>query len=365
MTGFDISSEASRALRRMARLTTRWFLCMGLSVMSPFFAGCGNGESPAQSATTLLAKARALAKEMGSGNPVAQSVPRSGSEGSLIAFESAESNVVENDMNRVTDVFVYDRQAKRTTRVSINSGGAQANAGSFLPQLSHDGRYVVFESLASNLVPDDTNRQRDVFVHDLRTQETRRVSVNSAGEQANNFSQAAHVSRDGRYVVFESLASNLVPGDTNGVIDVFVHDRQTQHTTRVSVATGGSQANNTSVNPTVSGDGRFVTFESFATNLTPEQTDGQKQTFIHDRETGKTVRAPNHSAADSAAGPPTPALIPADGQRRVCRGSALNHSRIRSFSFGIDSQPSGPSVAATGLTFLSSSAQCTESATAL
>lgn len=223
-------------------------LCLGL-------AGCGNGENPAQSATTLLAKARALAKGAGSDKPAAQPVAPSGSDGRFMAFESAESNVVEGDTNRVTDVFVFDRQAKRTARVSINSSGAQANGGSFLPQLSGDGRYVVFES----------------------------------------------------------LASNLVPRDTNGVIDVFVHDRQTQQTTRVSVASGGLQANNTSVNPTLSADGRYVTFESFATNLTPEQSDGQKQTFVHDRETGRTMRAPNQSAAGAAVGLPTPSLVPAEG----------------------------------------------------
>ena len=276
-------------------------------------AGCGNGENPAQSATTLLAKARALAAGTGSGKPAAQPVAPSGSDGRFMAFESAESNVVEGDTNRVTDVFVFDRQAKRTVRVSINSSGAQANGGSFLPQLSGDGRYVVFESLASNLVPDDTNRQRDVFVHDLQTRKTTRVSVDSAGGQANNFSQAAHLSGDGRYVLFESLASNLVPGDTNGVIDVFVHDRQTRQTTRVSVASGGLQANNTSVNPTLSADGRYVTFESFATNLTSEQSDGQKQTFVHDRETGRTMRAPSQSAAGAAVGLPAPSPIPAEG----------------------------------------------------
>ena len=266
-------------------------LCLAL-------AGCGNGENPAQTARTLLAKARAMAKGADSGGPPAPPAAPSGSDGRFVAFESADPTLVARDTNRVTDVFVHDRESKRTTRVSIDSGGAQANAGSFLPQMSRDGRYVVFESLAGNLAPDDTNRQRDIFVHDLRSRTTTRVSVDSAGGQANNFSRAAHLSGDGRYVVFESLASNLVPGDTNGVIDIFVHDRETKRTTRVSVATDGRQANNTSVNPSVSDDGRYVTFDSFATNLTPDRPDGQKQTFVHDRETGYTRRA----QADGAAG---------------------------------------------------------------
>jgi Tol biopolymer transport system component len=125
------------------------------------------------------------------------------------------------------------------------------------------------------------------------------VSVDSSGNQANNFSQAPHLSVDGRYIVFESLASNLVPGDTNGVIDVFVHDRQTGRTSRVSVGNDGTQANNASVNPTISGDGRYVTFESFATNLLPVKQEQAKQVFVYDLKTGMLQRV---SAGSRAAG---------------------------------------------------------------
>lgn len=224
-------------------------------------------------------------------DPAGTSYSSSEDDKRYVVFESAEPDVVKDDTNRMTDVFVYDQQTRQTIRVSVSRTGAQANGGSFAPVVSRNGRVVVFESLATNLVPEDTNRQRDIFVHDRETGETTRISVNSQGAQANNFSQAARLSEDGRYVGFESLASNLVPSDTNGVIDVFVHDRQTKRTTRVSVASDGAQANSLSVNPSMSADGRQITFESFATNLSTDQADLPKQIFVHDRETGQTLRA--------------------------------------------------------------------------
>lgn len=259
-------------------------VCLALS-------GCGNGENPAQFVAAIVAKSIALGKETNVHVPVDRSHALSEDDTRYVVFESAEPDVVTDDTNRVTDVFVYDRQTKQTIRVSIGRTGAQANGGSFSPMVSRNGRVIAFESLATNLVPEDTNRQRDIFVHDRETGETTRVSVNSQGVQANNFSRAARLSEDGRYVAFESLASNLVPGDTNGVIDVFVFDRQTKRTTRVSVAGDGAQANNMSVNPSMSADGRQVTFESFATNLTTDQADLPKQIFVHDRETRQTLRA--------------------------------------------------------------------------
>ena len=114
-----------------------------------------------------------------------------------------------------------------TTRVSVDSSGAQSDNYSRFPSISGDGRYVAFESEASNLVAGDTNGGGDVFVHDRQTGATTRVSVSSTGEQADNSSGAAAISGDGRYVAFYSYASNLVAGDTNGMVDIFVHDRQT------------------------------------------------------------------------------------------------------------------------------------------
>ena len=222
-------------------------------------AGCGNQDNPVQTVVAHPVGERALQAGTDGSRPIGQDEAPVAGRRRYVAFESRAANLTANDTNGVTDVFVYDSETKQTVRVSISSSEIQGNGGSFSPALTPDGRVVVFESLAANLAPEDTNRQRDIFVHDRKAGLTTRVSVDSRGNQANNFSQAPHLSADGRYIVFESLASNLVPGDTNGVIDVFVHDRQAGRTSRVSVGNDGTQANNASVNPTISADGRYVT----------------------------------------------------------------------------------------------------------
>jgi len=310
MTRPDSLIGAVSVLPHTMQQMTCSIMCAFLGAMSLLLAGCGNGENPLQAVAKLVPKTGALGKSTEVRESQEKDLPRSGGDERYVAFQSAEPSVLEGDTNRVTDVFVYDRQTKQTTRVSVNNTGAQANGGSFAPEVTRDGRFVVFESLATNLVPDDTNRQRDVFAHDRQSGKTSRVSVDSVGSQANNFSQAAHLSEDGRYVAFESLASNLVSGDTNGVIDIFVHDRQNKRTTRVSVASGGAQANNMSVNSSISADGRYVTFESFATNLSSEKTNGPKQTFVHDRQTGQTIRVPS----DGMKGPVTSLSAPMLGR---------------------------------------------------
>src|SRR5207244_2940325 len=130
------------------------------------------------------------------------------------------------------DVFVHDLQTGSTERVSVASDGTEGNSHAFRPTISGDGRYVAFHSVASNLVPGDTNYNaslfiagEDVFVHDRQTATTERVSVASDGSQANNDSSNPAISADGRYVALNSLASNLVPEDTNGIFDIFVRDR--------------------------------------------------------------------------------------------------------------------------------------------
>src|SRR6185436_3877444 len=135
-----------------------------------------------------------------------------------------------------TDVFVRDLDAGTTTRVSVASDGSQAHDNSFAPVISADGRWVAFQSGAWDLVPNDTNAAVDVFVHDRLTGSTTRVSVGQLGIQGNAPSMAPALSAGGRFVAFQSLASNLVLGDTNGVADVFVHDRDLGTTLRVSVA---------------------------------------------------------------------------------------------------------------------------------
>jgi cysteine-rich repeat protein len=197
------------------------------------------------------------------------------------------------------DVFVHDRVTGMTERVSVDSSGAEANDRPFVPAISADGRCVAFTSYASNLAPGDTNSTADIFVHDLATGTTERVSVSSSGRQGNDASFNAGISADGRYISFESFASNLVAGDTNRSDDVFVHDRLTGVTERVTVDSNGNQANGQfavdiigelELKPKISADGRYVAFTSTADNLVSGDTNGFADIFVHDRMTGNTER---------------------------------------------------------------------------
>jgi len=213
-------------------------------------------------------------------------------DGRYVAFESFASNLVPGDTHNQEDVFVRDRQTGATSRVSVSGTGAQGNGDSYYPSISADGRYVVFISSAPNLVPGDTNDMIDVFVRDRHVGTTRRVSVSSAGVQANADSESgtSAISANGRYIVFESSATNLVPGgDANhSDSDVFLRDVQAGTTRRVSVSGNGAQANASSSQPAVSADGRYVTFGSSATNLVPGDINSQHHVFRHDVQSGGT-----------------------------------------------------------------------------
>ncbi len=206
-------------------------------------------------------------------------------DGRYIAFASHVDTLVPDDNNAVPDVFLYDRNTSQFSRVSVTSAGGEADSDSWNPALSPDARYVAFTSSAANLGPGDTNDEADIFVRDRQTGQTTRVSVSSGGAQTGQYehSNFAAISADGRYVAFESTGSNLVPGDTNDAQDVFVRDRQTGQTTRVSVSSGGGQASAQSAGAAISGDGRFVAFESFAGDLVPTDENAMDDIFVHDR----------------------------------------------------------------------------------
>lgn len=175
-------------------------------------------------------------------------------------------------------VFVVDRQTDTTELVSVASDGTDANGLSDGGSISADGRFVAYQSDATNLVPGDTNGATDVFVFDRQTSTTERVSVASDGSEASGAGPS--ISPDGRFVAYSSAASNLVPGDTNGTADVFVFDRQTHTTTRVSVASDGAEANGRSSSASISSDGRTVTYWSDASNLVPGDTNGVSDVFV-------------------------------------------------------------------------------------
>lgn len=211
-------------------------------------------------------------------------------DGNIVLFWTTDANLVPGDTNGLVDLFARDLTTGLTTRVSVSSGGAQANGVSYDGCLSSDGRYVVFGSHATNLVPGDTNGWDDVFVHDRLTGQTERVSVASDGSQADGASLSAQISADGRWVVFESWADNLHPGDVNGEGDAFVHDRQTGSTSAVSLTPAGRTASGSSLPAAISDDGRFVAFSSWAPDLVAGDTNGVSDAFLRDRVTASTLR---------------------------------------------------------------------------
>jgi dipeptidyl aminopeptidase/acylaminoacyl peptidase len=216
--------------------------------------------------------------------------------------------------------------AGTTERVSVDSSGTQANDGSGSPAISGDGRYVAFTSNATNLDGADANGSRsDIYVHDRQTGGTTRVSVDSNGTQANDGSESPAISRDGRYVAFTSNATNLDGADANGPrSDIYVHDRQTGATTRVSVDSSGTPANGLSVEPAISGDGRYVAFTSDATNLDGTDSNGMPAVYVHDRQTGATTRVSVDSSGTQANGLSAQAAISGDGRYVAFVSEATN-----------------------------------------
>jgi len=209
--------------------------------------------------------------------------------GQVVAFESAATNLVAGDTNGVMDVFVHVRDPATgigiTTRVSVDSAGAQANGESRVASLSGDGRYVVFESDATNLVANDNNGVTDIFVRDLTAGTTTRVSVAAGGEQANGASYAlgaSAISDDGQHVVFESDATNLVTGDTNGVGDVFARNIAGNTTERLSITSVSGQPATISTEGGISRDGTVAAFGSFGMEYVPDNPTGFYNIYLRD-----------------------------------------------------------------------------------
>lgn len=237
--------------------------------------------------------------------------------GRVVAFTSFASNLVAGDDNDDADVFVRDLKTGTVTRVSVGPGGVQANGGSLqsaCAALGGNGQVVPFASYASNLVDGDTNGQLDVFVHDAKSGRTERVSVASDGTQGDVDSMHGTVSANGRWVAFDSSATNLVAGDSNGKSDVFVHDRKTHVTERVSVASDGSEGTGNSVLPSISADGRWVAFFSGASNLVDGDTNGALDVFLHDRKTGATTRVSVAASGDAGNADSSSPCLSANGR---------------------------------------------------
>ncbi|MFG3303444.1 TolB family protein [Micromonospora chersina] len=234
-------------------------------------------------------------------------------DGRYVAFDSSATNLVTGDTNGTDDVFVRDRGTKKTQRISVSSTGTQADAWSSGPSISADGRYVVFVSAATNLVAGDTNGLSDVFLRDLHSGTIRRVDVVAPGGQQDFGLHNATISADGQSVVLSTIAP-LVPGDTNGQQDVFVHDLVSGATSLVSVPDSGGSADGPSFWPWISVTGRYVAFVSWASNMVSGDTNGVGDVFLRDRVTGSTTRVSLSDDDQQAARASFAPAVSADGR---------------------------------------------------
>jgi len=241
-------------------------------------------------------------------------VPAISADGRYVAFYSDASNLVSGDTNGARDVFVRDLQTSETTRVSVSSSGAEANGDSFAPALSSDGRYVAFSSAATNLVDGDTNDANDIFIRDRQANTTTRASVGYDGSQANGGSDQPSLSGDGRLVAFTSVASNIVNGDANNLRDAFVYDRQTGTAQDVSVSTAGVQGDLESATPELSANGKFVAYSSFADNLIADDENEGNDIFVRDLTANTTERVSEFTGDYEAEGDSQRPSISADGR---------------------------------------------------
>ena len=234
--------------------------------------------------------------------------------GRFVGFSSLATNLVANDTKGHWDAFVRDRGTSATERVSVSSAGVEGNNDSFLWVISSGGRFALLVSDASNLVPSDTNAAPDVFLRDRRLSLTRRISVGAGGVQADGGSFGADMSANGRFVTFESHATNLVGSDTNGHHDIFLRDQRTGTTTLVSIGRGGQPADDDSLYPAISADGRYVSFSSLASNLVSGDTNGQADIFLYDRLSRRTERVSLTSDGRQGEGGAYMSSISADGR---------------------------------------------------
>lgn len=216
--------------------------------------------------------------------------PSISADGRWVTFNSAANNLVSDDTNPYSDIFVHDRNNSTTVLISRATNGAGANSGCGYPSMSDSGSLVAFQSYSSNLAIGSGNVPQNIFMRDLDRNTTERISSSIEGQNPNGTSSSPDVSPSGRYVTFHSDASNLVLGDNNDQLDVFVHDRQSRVTKRVSLSSAGLQSNGPSFNGSVSEDGLFVTFHSQANNLVVNDNNGLTDIFIKNTQTGAIVR---------------------------------------------------------------------------
>ena len=257
------------------------------------------------------------------------------SDGSYVAFQSSASNLVPGDTNAQPDVFVRDLVARTNERISVSSTGLQAAGGSWSPVMTPDGRFIAFDSVAMNLAPGGHLPFMDVFLHDRTTGLTERLSDGIGGVLGNNGSYRPSLSADGRFVAFESTASNLVAADTNHTADVFLRDRSTNSLVRVSVTSFLAQASGPSWDAKISADGRFVSFTSAAVDLVPGDTNAALDVFVHEISSAITARVSvNDGGFQALGGHSSGAMLSSTGRFLAFSSGARNLVTNDSNSFG-------------------------------
>lgn len=266
-------------------------------------------------------------------------LPAVSGDGKTISWASNTTNQVEGDVNGYADVFVWTNRAG-IRLASVASDGTQGNAHSSLSSLDQTGNKLVFMSEASNLVAGDVNQASDIFFRDLTEGQTSLISVSSTGEPGNQLSTGPMISRDGKHVVFVSKASNLVPNDTNDKFDVFVRHLDTGMTERVSLADDNlvSEANDDSAHAGITGNGRCVIFQSKATNLVTGDANSEDDIFVRDLLTHRTTRVSLGKGGREANGDSFFPAISADGTTVAYTSNATRHAK------GSDSKRNDPDV---------------------
>ncbi len=256
------------------------------------------------------------------------SIPVISANGRFVAFFSNSTDLVTGGGNFEDHVFVRDLQAGTTEQVDVSSSGEPSNGfvGGFPLGISADGRFVVFDSTGTNLVPEGSGNQ-EVYLRDRKNHTTEIVSLGRRGAFGDRGAYGPAISGNGRYVAFTSTSTNLVRGDTNDVDDIFVRDRQSGTTKRVSLSTTGRQGDGASNSPTFSPGGRFIAFVSRATNLVAGDTNSASDVFLHDSKTGTTRRvsvATDGSQGDANSSFSTPAAVSAQGRVVAFSSDATN-----------------------------------------
>ncbi len=241
--------------------------------------------------------------------------PSIDADGNFVAFQSAATDLVAGDANGRVDVFVYNTTNATTDLISLNFNGLGTDGDSTAPSISADGNFVAFQSEATDLVAGDANGRVDIFVYDATNATTDLISLNFNGLGTDGDSTAPSISADGSLVAYQSAATDLVPGDVNGQIDIFVTDLDAGNTEIISIDVFGQGADGDSTSPSISADGRFVAFQSEATDLVFGDSNGQIDIFIWDRQNNNMVRINLNEAGNQAQGSDSLApAISADGK---------------------------------------------------